>query len=118
MVKTFGDFFSKFLYVRILLEYPWGIAQSRLRIRCILVTPTSGFATRGRLITPLSPRGSPPRLDTGQSLWIIKSRKTYSRYMKKIPPADFFLLFRPTQYLDISKNQLKRTQAFTEAHIG
>ena len=45
--------FSKFLYVRILPEYPW--AYARIQAIC-------------------------PSL--------LRSRKTYSRYMKKIPPSE------------------------------
>ena len=32
-------------------------------------------------------------------VWVLKSRKTYSRYLKKIPPSENLLLFGVTQYL-------------------
>eukprot|EP01050_Picozoa_sp_SAG11_P017990 SAG11_NODE_2656_length_3121_cov_2.233212_5_plen_80_part_00 len=30
-------------------------------------------------------------------IWVLRSRKTYSRYLKKTRPSDFFLLFLITQ---------------------
>eukprot|EP01050_Picozoa_sp_SAG11_P017220 SAG11_NODE_2458_length_3338_cov_4.659463_1_plen_105_part_00 len=32
-------------------------------------------------------------------VWVLKSRKTYSRYLKKIPPSENLSLFGATQYI-------------------
>eukprot|EP01050_Picozoa_sp_SAG11_P022864 SAG11_NODE_4430_length_1897_cov_4.359844_1_plen_85_part_00 len=39
------------------------------------------------------------------TVWVLKSRKTYSRYLKKIPPSENLALFGPTQYVQLYHNQ-------------